>query len=462
MSTEIVSVSDMGQKTVVEDGEAFAGQILSYMKYAGGIKAVESLLEKVDEYSQNNKAKEPKKSDVTYITDKNSNELQEMVKNINLKLTKIKNIKMLKKKFETASQKLEKASGNEGNNKNAKAFLGAYRRLLAELDKKAGAVSDAIILIKQYEGKKVQFLKESGYTSDVRDYIDENLKSLEKAEDTINQIKKLGVSDFSIIDLKNTDIAKFSIKTIEEVQACLESLTIGSSTEKDKENQSIYENAKAFLTSGILSLVLQDVSDISDSAVSDTNLPTNLMTGQMENSIFEDIKNKAVLSVYADIKFGNFLKCDKDFGLRYELEYIVNGHNSDRENLKSVAEKITGIRNAMNLAYIVTDSKKMAEISTVASSAAAAIGLPFFEPIIKGVLVEAWAFAEAVNDVRELYKGNKIPFVKTAGNWQTSLKNIGRETENGYTVKKGMDYVTYLQILMLLSDEKIVPTGLWI
>lgn len=356
--------------------------------------------------------------------------------------------------MKSTSQKLEKASGNEGNNKNAKAFLSAYRRLLAELDKKAGAASGAIILIKQYERKKVQFLKESGYTSDVRDYIDENLKSLEKAEDTINQIKKLGVSDFSIIDLKNTDIAKFSIKTIEEAQACLESLTIGSSTEKDKENQSIYENAKAFLTSGILSLVLQDVSDISDSAVSDTNLPTNLMTGQMENSIVEDIKNKAVLSVYADIKFGNFLKSDKDSGLRYELEYIVSGHNSDRENLKSVAEKITGIRNAVNLAYIVTDSKKMAEISTVASSAAAAIGLPFFEPIIKGVLVEAWAFAEAVNDIRELYKGNKIPFVKTAGNWRTSLKNIGRETENGYTVKKGMDYVTYLQILMLLSDEK--------
>lgn len=461
MAVELVDVFTDKQKYVVDEGgKAFVEQIVSYVKYAGGINAAENLLKKAEEYSQKNKADKPNINDVTYIIDKNSNKLRGLVKNIDLEITNLKDTQKLKEKIDAASQKL-KTIDNEifngdiqnNHNKNVKSFLGAYRKLIAELDMKAGKVHSTIILIKQYEEKKEQFLKESGYTSDVRDYIDEDLEKLEKAEDKIKENKELGVSKFSNIDSKNINIVLSSIKKSEEIQNDLESLSINRLIDKDKKNQSIYESAKAFLESGILPLVLEDISDISDSAVSDSNLPTKFKTEKYDNSICEDIKNKAVISVYAGMKFGSFLNSAKDSALKYELEYIINGEDNDRENLKKTAEKIVAARNVMSFAYIVTDTEKIRAVSAVAASAAATIGLPFMEPIIKGLLLEAWSFAEAVSDVKQLYEGEKIPVMKTKENWNTSLDNLGKSQNESYKGKKGMDYNAYLQMLICLEKD---------
>ena len=47
--------------------------------------------------------------------------------------------------------------------------------------------------------------------------------------------------------------------------------------------------------------------------------------------------------------------------LDYELEYILEGHASDRENMETVASKLLMVRFVPDYAYIQTDSEKKAE-----------------------------------------------------------------------------------------------------
>ena len=166
------------------------------------------------------------------------------------------------------------------------------------------------------------------------------------------------------------------------------SLQINETSEEDKKNKGIYENAKGLIEKGILSLVIDETDKISSTTVELKDLPSTI-DNKGENSL-DNVKTKAALVLYGAMKFGNFTNLIKNREISYELEYIVAGKDSDRSNLASTVEQIIAVRNVVTLAYLVTDKEKMALIETTAASAATAIGLPFLEPVIKGVLLEGW------------------------------------------------------------------------
>jgi hypothetical protein len=461
MKTELVNVEINSLDYATEQGgKVFTEQIISYMKYAGTIQAAESLAERFGEYSESaDKSSPDNKNDITYIIDDNGDFLQQLVEDINNIITSLKDITNLKEETTEVSQKLEvlkrdlkSDDKNQEDNKSVKTFLKQYRELITKLDKKAGDVDSAITLIKQYEEKKEQFLKENGYTADAGDYIEDNLKILENIGNKIKENKELAVSDFSEINSKHIETIIKSMEIIDEVENNLESLQCNRATEQDKKNQSVYENAAAFLKNEILSLVTEDISEISNNAVSLSNLPSTLNKTKTKLSVLETAKNKAATSLYAKMEFGNYIEPKKNTSLQYELEYIIAGKNNDKDNLIKTIEKIAAVRNTINLAYILTDSEKMSEVSAVATSVTTAIGLPFLEPAIKGVLLEAWSMAESVWEVRELLKGEKIPLVKSGKNWKTSLKELWKTEESHYK-GKGIDYETYLEMLIMAENN---------
>lgn len=459
IKSDLMNVNVNGPEYFVEDGKGFIQQIISYMKYAGTIQAVTKLVQKFDEYSEKNKVETQESSDVTVIVDKDCDELIAMVEEIDKIVADIKDIRNLETKVDTVSQELEIIKADISmtvNEKKAdKNFLELYRELITELDRKARDVDSAIKLIKQYELKKELFIKENGYTAGDGDYIEENLKILENVKDKIEKNKELAISKNSKIDSKNIKAVTESMENMGTVISILQSLQVNEVTKEDKKNQSIYESAVAFLKKGVLSLVVDDVTNVSDSAISLSNLPTTLKKKNRKNiSVLEQTKNKASLSLYAGMKFGNYLSSEKETALKYEMEYIIGGQGSDVDNLMKTVEKIAAVRNAMNLASIVTDKEKMSQISTVSSSAATSIGLPFLEPVIKAALTEAWALAESVSDVKELLKGEEIPLIKNRKSWNTSLDNLINNHSKSYEGKAGLDYETYLMMLIMLEDNE--------
>lgn len=229
----------------------------------------------------------------------------------------------------------------------------------------------------------------------------------------------------------------------------MESLITLESTEEDRDNYSIFENLKDFIDSGVLSQVLENPENVSKNTISGSNLPSTLK-GKKNNSLSKEIKNKCVNALYAGLKFGNYNNPGKNTVLKYELEYIISGKDSDKENLASVVEKIVLAKTGINMAYLITDKEKMEQVSAIAASVAIVTGLPFLEPVAKGVLISAWSMAEAVNDMKILLSGGKVALTKSKGGWRTSIGNItnGGKKEDS----KGLSYKEYCQILIAVQN----------
>lgn len=139
---------------------------------------------------------------------------------------------------------------------------------------------------------------------------------------------------------------------------------------------------------------------------------------------------------------------------QYEAEYILEGGMSDRENREAFRRELVLLRNAANLFFLVSDPQKMEKISAVALLIAPGPGAMFVEMM----LAEAWALAEAENDVRILEHGKKLPFYKTADTWATDLQSVIDGAEEEYidtSVSTGLGYRDYLQVFLFFMDGTV-------
>lgn len=448
LGTNLVNLEVTGKEYLTKKGgQYFSNQIKSYIKYAGVMETVERLVKECETY-ENCNDQNKNKCDLNIVVDVNKGELQELVENINSIVTGLKETKDLSNKYDSVSQKIEKLQ-SDFNKKEGKKVLKEYRELMASIEIKSKDVDSAISKIEVYERKKEQFLKKNSYTSDAKDYMDTNLEILEKVRDEIKRDKELNVLKIKKLDSGNISKVKKSISNMGKVISEMESLITLESTEEDRDNYSIFENLKDFIDSGVLSQVLENPENVSKNTLSGSNLPSTL-EGKKNNSLSKEIKNKCVNALYAGLKFGNYNNPEKNTVLKYELEYIISGKNSDKENLASVVEKIVLAKTGINMAYLITDKEKMEQVSAIAASVAIVTGLPFLEPVAKGVLISAWSMAEAVNDMKILLSGGKVTLTKSKGGWRTSIGNItnGGKKEDS----KGLSYKEYCQILIAVQN----------
>ncbi len=455
-NASLLKVEENAKEYATDDGgECFKKQVLSYMEYAAPAGAIKGLVNKFLKYSDESEEDTEEKSEVTDIVDSVDSKLFDLTDKINEQTKVLKNTEDLQKKRDEAYEKFEVLESVDENDKkhdsNVKKYLKKYDALSKTLRNSENDIEKLETLIAEYEDEKDCFLRENGY-ADTSDYIDENLEKLQDAKNTLEKEEGLGIAGFTDINNTNIDYVRQSLDMTDEVIKKLGTLTVNQATEEDKKNKSIFETANSLLANGVLSLVLDDVSDLSTNAISSTNLPsTNETEKTNDYSLIEAAEDKAALALYAGTKFGNYTAPGKDTCLKYEMEYIVGGKDTDKENLANTVEKLAALRNLTCAAALVADSKKMKEVQAVAASAATAFGMPFLEPVIKAVLIEAWSLAEAASDVRILLDGGKVSIVKKSGEWNTSLTNLsGGQGENK---SGGVDYTTFLEILIMTQNS---------
>ncbi|MBQ7372786.1 MAG: hypothetical protein IJW67_13075 [Blautia sp.] len=156
-------------------------------------------------------------------------------------------------------------------------------------------------------------------------------------------------------------------------------------------------------------------------------------------------------------KLGNYSRPVKNSGLQYQIEYILKGKTSDKENLKAVAKELLLIREGVNIAALLSDSGKMAAVESLAAAISAAFLIPPAVGVIEAALILCWTFAESILDERELFAGGRVPLIKKAGDWQISLENLMDLVPQMDRLRKndpnGLSYEDYLQI-MLLKESK--------
>lgn len=214
---------------------------------------------------------------------------------------------------------------------------------------------------------------------------------------------------------------------------------------------------------GILSLVLDEGRELSSSAAALTNYVSHRDCEQGSG-----VSGREKLSGAEKLLFDRYILEKTDCYtteeakglLKYQLEYILAGKESDAENLKWVANRLLFVRQAANITYLYTDAAKMAEAETLALSITAVILSPEFAEPVKNAILFAWAYAESVYDVKHLMAGGKIPLMKSAGTWHLSLMQMlqFRQYLSGDVhdsdTEDGQSYTDYLAILLLTQNHE--------
>ena len=271
----------------------------------------------------------------------------------------------------------------------------------------------------------------------------------------------LGASELESYGLETRDIdgERLSYEVqIEEIELPTQEVEEGVYEEVPLNNPADIANATR--SSGVLNLVLEDPSQVSavKVALDDYISHRTRIHGTGICTEAADISgepDELVFQVYLFEKCGYYgQEMDKSL-LKYQMEYILSGKDTDWQNLEYVVGKLLKWREAANFLYILTDSAKIAEAEAMALALTAVTLCPELAEPVKYTILFAWSYVESLQDVKTLLAGGRVPLYKTAADWKTgigSIENVrGSLTEdNGGT---GLNYEEYLRIMLFLQNK---------
>ena len=251
-----------------------------------------------------------------------------------------------------------------------------------------------------------------------------------------------------------------------ENQSAIDSVEMPVFTNDDGEEETISVGNPADSVNsqrhiGILTLALRDTGKISGRSV-DTSLyashrELNKGTGLDEH---EDISasEKLLLDRYYYEKCSRFgEEMDKSL-LKYQLEYLIFGEDSDYKNLDNMAKTLLFWREASNFMYLMGCGSKIAEVEAMAAALSSVMMVPELFELIKYSLILAWSFAESVSDVNILLNDNgRVPLIKSDATWKLSLSEMLNFSGNlsKCDCGEGLYYKDYLMIKLLMTPDDI-------
>lgn len=219
--------------------------------------------------------------------------------------------------------------------------------------------------------------------------------------------------------------------------------------------------ANATRSSGVLNLVLDDPSQVSAVKVDlkDYISHRSVTRGTglcREAAEISGEPNELVFQAYLFEKCGYYgQELDKSL-LKYQIEYILAGQDTDWQNLEQVAKRLLRWREVANVLYILSDSSKIAEAEAMALALTAVTLCPELAEPVKYTILFAWAYVESLQDVKTLLRGGRVPIFKTASDWKTginSIKNVRGSLSNDDS-GSGLNYKEYLQIMLFLQNQE--------
>lgn len=220
------------------------------------------------------------------------------------------------------------------------------------------------------------------------------------------------------------------------------------------------EKIKNVFTNNQLKLVIEDTGSISTNKSSYKDLSSMYCKFSAGSRSFDiDLQNlyeDFLYNKYVDLHFSNYLNPNKEGILQYESEYILGKKSVDKDNLKEVVSRLIMLRFTMNFSYIICDVEKKRECLTMATALLGFTGVHGIIKLGEYLLLAAWSYGEAVNDVKILMDNGTVSLVKNEQEWKTKLedivtKNITNEAQGN---DAGLDYSEYLQLLLFLENKE--------
>ena len=265
------------------------------------------------------------------------------------------------------------------------------------------------------------------------------------------------VSEWKEQELKANEYGKENIETSKELDQMLES---------EKEELPAENNPLADIVDiqaqALLNLVSPEGFTLSSKAVKSEETVSNRKLRQGYGTMKEKDNGAGdtiFFNLYLIDKFGNAANKKKNTVLDYEMEYLLGGKASDKDNLEYVIGRIRILRFAVNYGYLLTDKDMQMEVDTLATTLSAVFLSPEIGPVIKHALLLAWAYGESLTDVKTLLAGKKVPAVKSKESWNLTLDGLlelakNRSIPEGKETEEGNSYEQYLQMMLVLKSKE--------
>ena len=271
-----------------------------------------------------------------------------------------------------------------------------------KLEEKANDIKKGAENIKEIIGTEVHAQSKSGLLG-----VEEAKGAkVQKSVGQKSEVQKSGVQKSVVqkAEAKRTEVQDDTPKYTEK--------EVADAKKKYKESQKNLDEATGDGSArGTLSFFISGDKKISKRKISSTAWG-EVQTEKEEKT---DLVEKGLLILYAKAHFKNFLskvkEDDKKEALRYGLEYLIAGKESDEANLSSVANRIFGLRTIVWYGYFLTRKDKMVEAEAIAAAIASVLALPAAIEIIKYGIVMGWSMDEARKEVKSLLKGEDIPLL---------------------------------------------------
>ena len=216
--------------------------------------------------------------------------------------------------------------------------------------------------------------------------------------------------------------------------------------------------------SPILSLVMPEDRQVSEKKIALASVVSKRQSNQGYGD-FSDVTPEAgtvdhlLFGRYLTDHFGHAVS-EKDRGaLDYELEYLLAGKESDRENLEAVVNQLLLFRFVPNYMHLQGSSTKKAEAEAMALTLCSLLAVPAITQAAAQVILLAWAYGECLMDVRALLNKGKVPLMKNEESWQLSLSDLlklgqDKSLNDGQDTGSGLTYEEYLRILLFLEKKE--------
>ena len=477
-----------------QNGEVFAKQVEEYMKYHLAEEALEKLLEHTSFFEQS--------EHIQHFMDRIQDykkvfiKVEDRVSDIQKKIEKAKDLaadpkgilyemdNILNHYDENENAPAEYANRVSALRKSGNDIKSCLDDINKETKKYYDSVAEAKVKVDEIEEELEE--KKDSYDAEVYKAIKEEVDDIKmKSADTdadyyhvleneatvnsyLSRLEDLeGFCNYTQEPLSDENLTEYRVQTAYYKEQFsnfdLSALSVALNMEQaTQEDDGFIDAINEIASSGLLGFLAGDVSEKETDKSAFPSVTVGKIsaaedTEEEKESLLSVVANKALFSEYILEHLGTCREKKDNTVLDYEVEYVLGGKKSDKENLSSVIGKIVLIRSGLNLVSLLQDGEKRSQTYALASGIIGFTGQPILIKIVQLLIIAAWATAESLTDAKALLEGKKVPTLKKPEDWNLSLEGIKNFSEDaivGKDCKSGLTYEDYLRILLLMQNRK--------
>lgn len=146
--------------------------------------------------------------------------------------------------------------------------------------------------------------------------------------------------------------------------------------------------------------------------------------------------------------------------LDYQLEYVLCGKATDRENLETALQTVFFLREGVNYVFLLSHPSFSKQAEALALLLGGMTGSTSLIKALKHLILLGWACGESMVEVRQLLGGYELSVIKEEEDWQVSLSELLWLAGNPgiydaqKNTQKGIGYEGYLRMLLMLKSEE--------